>query len=153
MAYWLFKQEPSCYSFADLERDGETVWDGVANALALQHLRQVKRGDEILFYHTGAEKAVVGRMAAAADAVDDPAAKTATVKVRTPRPLPTSVPLAAIKADPAFAGWELLRNSRLSIMPVTEKMWRRVLALGEKPNASRPAEKARPPRPNRRRRA
>ena len=63
MARWLFKQEPTCYSFADLERDGKTLWDGISNALALQHLRKVKKGDRILFYHTGKEKAIVGEMA------------------------------------------------------------------------------------------
>jgi predicted RNA-binding protein with PUA-like domain len=72
MAYWLFKQEPGCYSFADLERDGSTVWDGVSNNLARQNLRQVKRGDRILFYHTGKDKAVVGEMTAHGDSRRDP---------------------------------------------------------------------------------
>src|SRR5260370_25400554 len=68
MAFWLFKQEPSCYSFADLRRDGKTAWDGVSNALARKYLRQVKRGDRIFFYHTGKEKAVVAEMTAASNA-------------------------------------------------------------------------------------
>jgi len=74
MALWVFKQEPTCYSFADLRRDGRTVWDGVHNALARKHLRQIKRGDRIFFYHTGKEKAVVGVMRAVADARDAPTA-------------------------------------------------------------------------------
>jgi len=97
MALWLFKQEPTCYSFADLRRDGRTVWDGVGNALARQHLRQVKRGDRVLFYHTGKEKAVVGVMRAAADArpaptPDDPGA--VVVEVEPVRALPRPVTLA-----------------------------------------------------------
>ncbi len=149
MAFWLFKQEPSCYSYADLERDGETVWDGVANAQALIHLRQVKQGDEILFYHTGADKAVVAVMAAAADAVRDDAATTATVRVKPVRRLPNPVSLAQIKADPALAtGWELTRHSRLSIMPVPEKIWRRLLACAATAPTKAPsaATKKNPPR-------
>ncbi len=74
MALWLFKQEPTCYSFADLRCDGRTVWDGVDNPLARKHLRQIKCGDRILFYHTGKEKAVVGVMRAVAAARDVPTA-------------------------------------------------------------------------------
>ena len=76
MAYWLFKEEPEHYSFADLQREGSTVWDGVSNNLARVHLRQVRRGDCILYYHTGKEKAIVGEMKAAADA--DPIRTTRT---------------------------------------------------------------------------
>ena len=132
MALWLFKQEPTCYSFADLRRDGRTVWDGVGNALARQHLRQVKRGDRVLFYHTGKEKAVVGVMRAAADArpaptPDDPGA--VVVEVEPVRALPRPVTLAEIKADKLLAEWELVRLPRLSVMPATESQWRRVEEL------------------------
>jgi predicted RNA-binding protein with PUA-like domain len=132
MALWLFKQEPTCYSFADLQRDGRTVWDGVVNALARKHLRQVKRGDRVLFYHTGKEKAVVGVMRAVGDArpaptKDDPAA--VVVEVEPVRPLKRPVTLAQIKADAALADWDLVRMSRLSVMPATEAQRRRVEEL------------------------
>jgi predicted RNA-binding protein with PUA-like domain len=132
MARWLFKQEPACYSFADLQRDGKTQWDGVSNALAKKHLRQVKRGDRVLFYHTGKEKAVVGEMRAAADARDAPTADDPTavvVEVEAVRALPRPVPLAEIKADPVLAQWDLVRLPRLSVVPVTEAQWRRVQEL------------------------
>ena len=132
MSLWLFKQEPTCYSFADLQRDGRTVWDGVSNALARKHLRQVKRGDRVLFYHTGKEKAVVGVMRAVADARptptgDDPGA--VVVEVEPVRALPRPVTLAEIKADKLLAQWDLVRLARLSVMPATESQWRRVEEL------------------------
>ena len=106
MALWAFKQEPDCYSFADLQRDGRTVWDGVNNALARKYLRQVKRGDRVLFYHTGKEKAVVGVMRAAADARPAPTADDAgavVVEVVPVGPLARPVPLAEIKKDSVLA--------------------------------------------------
>ena len=129
MALWLFKQEPTCYSFTDLRRDGRTVWDGVNNAVARKHLRQIKRGDRILFYHTGKEKAVVGVMRAVADAreaptADDPGA--VVVEVEALQPLARPVTLAEIKADPQLRDWELARLPRLSVMPATENQWRRI---------------------------
>jgi predicted RNA-binding protein with PUA-like domain len=122
MALWLFKIEPSCYSFADLERDGQTTWDGVRNALALKHLRAVKPGDRVLLYYTGTEKAVVGEMTAvtAADGV---------VTVKPVRRWTKPVTLAAVKADPTLATWELVRLPRLSVMPVTAQQWQRVERL------------------------
>lgn len=122
MARWLFKQEPDCYSYADLERDGETAWDGVTNALALIHLRNVKPGDRILLYHTGKEKAVIGEMKAVA-------AQDGAVTVAPVKKLKRPVTLAEIKADEAFAQWELVRNSRLSVMPVSEDLWKRLTAM------------------------
>ena len=132
MARWLFKEEPSHYSFADLERDGTAVWDGVSNALALKHLRQVRPGDRVLLYHTGKEKAVVGEMevVAAPGAADE---KQVAVTVRAVRRLQQSVPLRRIKADPTLADWELVRLPRLSVMPVTSAQWRRVEALSTSP--------------------
>ncbi len=132
MARWLFKEEPTHYSFADLEREGSTVWDGVANALALQHLRNVKAGDRVLFYHTGKEKAVVGVMAVASGP-EPGAAGDVTVTVRPVRRLHHPVPLSRIKADPTLAEWELVRLPRLSVMPVTEAQWRRVEELAHQP--------------------
>jgi predicted RNA-binding protein with PUA-like domain len=132
MARWLFKEEPSHYSFADLERDGGTVWEGVANALALQHLRKVRPGDEVFFYHTGKEKAVVGVMKVAA-APAAAAEGEVTVEVRPVRRLHHPVPLSRIKADKTLADWELVRLPRLSVMPVTDAQWRRVEELGNQP--------------------
>jgi predicted RNA-binding protein with PUA-like domain len=131
MARWLFKEEPSHYSFADLERDGTAVWDGVANALALQHLRKVQPGDRVFYYHTGKEKAVVGEMVVVSAMQDDD--KAVAVTVRPVRRLHHPVPLSRIKEDSAFVGWELVRLPRLSVMPVTDAQWQRVEELGKKP--------------------
>jgi predicted RNA-binding protein with PUA-like domain len=132
MSRWLFKQEPTCYSFADLERDGATVWDGVSNALARKHLRQAKPGDRVFFYHTGKEKAVVGEMrvvgeAAADSNSDDP--NSVVVKVKLIRRLKKPVPLSAIKADKLLAKWDLVRLPRLSVVPVSVEQWQRVEEL------------------------
>jgi predicted RNA-binding protein with PUA-like domain len=135
MPLWLFKEEPDSYSFADLQKDGSTVWSGVTNALAQKHLRAVKKGDRIFFYHTGDEKAVVGVMEAAADPAPDPedeTGKRVVVTVRPVRALKAPVTLVAIKADKAFADWELVRVPRLSVMPVSEERWKRIEAQSEK---------------------
>jgi predicted RNA-binding protein with PUA-like domain len=127
----LFKQEPSCYSFADLQRDGRTVWDGVSNALAQRHLSQARVGDRVLFYHTGKEKAVVGEMVVVAGprpAEGDE--KAVVVEVRAVRRL-APVPLARIKEDPALRDWDLVRLPRLSVVPVTPAQWRRVEQLSQ----------------------
>jgi predicted RNA-binding protein with PUA-like domain len=136
MALWIFKQEPTCYSFSDLRRDGRTVWDGVSNALARKNLRQIKRGDLVLFYHTGKEKAVVGIMRAAADARDAPAPddpKAVVVEVEPVGPLPRPVTLAEIKAESALAHWDFVRLPRLSVAPVTESQWKRIEELSATP--------------------
>ncbi|VTR98296.1 EVE domain-containing protein [Tuwongella immobilis] len=122
MARWLFKQEPDSYSYSDLERDGETVWDGVSNALALKHLRQAQPGDVVWFYHTGKEKAIVGEMRVVAN-------DAGVVKVAAVRRLAKPVTLAMVKADALLADWELVRLARLSVMPVSEAQWQRVEAL------------------------
>lgn len=126
---WLFKEEPSCYNFADLERDGSTTWAGVKNALACQHLRAVRQGDRVLYYHTGSERAIVGEMQVAADPTTDPDSadpKAIAVKVVPVRRWNPPVTLAQIKADPVFTDWELLRISRLSVMPVSSNLWLRL---------------------------
>lgn len=117
---WLFKTEPSDYSYQQLVKDGKTLWDGVKNALALQHLRAVKKGDEVVVYHTGDVKAVVGLAKAAASASDD---AVELVPVRTLSPLPLSV----IKADPRFKDFPLVRMGRLSVMPVPDSLWGRLI--------------------------
>jgi predicted RNA-binding protein with PUA-like domain len=129
---WLFKEEPSCYNYTDLERDGSTVWAGVKNALARRHLRSVKAGDRVLYYHTGKERAIVGEMRVAADPTSDPKSddpKAVAVKVAPVRRWERPVTLAQIKADPLFADWELLRISRLSVMPVSPEQWQRLEEL------------------------
>jgi predicted RNA-binding protein with PUA-like domain len=133
MANWLFKEEPGTYSFADLERDGTTTWSGVTNALAQKHLRSVKKGDRVFFYHTGNEKAVVGVMEVTADPMPDPADETGkrvTVTVKPIRKLKSPVTLAAIKADKSFAAWELVRQARLSVMPVQDALWEKIEKMG-----------------------
>ena len=132
MARWLFKEEPSHYSYADLERDGETVWNGVSNNLALQNLRKIRRKDRVLFYHTGSEKAVVGMMEVVADPEPDPddaTKKLVVVKVKAVRRLQHPVPLSRIKADPQLSDWDLVRLPRLSVVSVSEEQWRRVEEL------------------------
>jgi predicted RNA-binding protein with PUA-like domain len=123
---WLFKEEPTHYSYDDLARDGKTSWSGVKNALAQKHLRSVKKGDRIFYYHTGDEKAVVGTAKAAGDAYADPkeeAGKLATVDVVPVRRLPRAVALAQIKAKAFFKDFPLVRISRLSVMPVSDREW------------------------------
>jgi predicted RNA-binding protein with PUA-like domain len=132
MALWIFKQEPTSYSFSDLRRDGRTVWDGVSNALARKNLRQIKRGDLVFFYHTGKEKAIVGVMRAAADARDAPMPddpKAVVVEVEPVKPLPRPVTLAEIKNDPLLADWDFVRLPRLSVTAVTEAQWKRIEEL------------------------
>ena len=132
MACWLFKEEPDHYNFADLEREHTTLWDGVINAQARLNLLKVKRGERILYYHTGKEKAVVGEMKAAGNPMQDPQdadSKAVVVKVQAVRRWARPVTLKQIKEDPELAQWDLVRNSRLSVMPVTESQWRRVEEL------------------------
>ncbi len=135
MAYWLFKTEPSSYSFAQLERDGRTTWDGVANALARKHLGAVKRGDRIAIYHTGDEKAVVGVAAATSDAYPDPKAhgdaRAVVVDIAPTRPLARPVTLAELKARPALAAFPLVRLPRLSVMPVSVGEWKEIERLAK----------------------
>jgi predicted RNA-binding protein with PUA-like domain len=132
MAYWLFKEEPDHYSYDDLEREGRTVWDGVANNLALQNLRKVRPCDYVFFYHTGKEKAVVAEMRVVSEPRPGKEEKSIVVDVEPVRRLPHPVPLGVIKTDPKLAGWDLIRNSRLSIVPVSDAQWRRVNELSKR---------------------
>ena len=132
MAYWLLKTEPSAYSFSDLQRDGQTVWDGVRNAQALINIRAMHAGDRALLYHSGDERAVVGTAQIVSDPYPDPRAgdpKLVVVDVRAGQPVTKPVPLATIKADPAFATMALIRQPRLSVLPVTDEQWHRLLEL------------------------
>jgi predicted RNA-binding protein with PUA-like domain len=134
MSYWLLKTEPSDYSYSDLERDGGTAWDGVGNNLALKHMRRVRRGDWALVYHTGGERAAVGIGVVTSDPYPDPRREDPRLVVFDLRPgerLPRPVSLGEIKADPAFAGFELVRIPRLSVMPVPPELWARLVALAK----------------------
>ena len=129
---WLMKEEPSHYSYDDLVRDGCTSWTGVRNPLAQKHLRGIRAGDRIFFYHTGNEKAVVGIARAAGAAYPDPADKAGklyAVDVEPVRKLASPVTLTAIKADTSFASFPLVRMSRLSVMPVSDGEWTRSEAM------------------------
>jgi predicted RNA-binding protein with PUA-like domain len=126
---WLFKEEPSSYSFAQFTKDGGTTWSGVKNPLAQKHLRSVKKGDLIFYYHTGNEKAVIGVARAVGDAYPDPkdkAGKAAVVDVAPLRALERPVTLAEIKASKAFAAFPLTRLPRLSVMPVSDAEWKEI---------------------------
>ena len=133
MACWLLKTEPSAYAWENLVRDKTTVWDGITNALALMHLRAAAAGDRVLIYHTGGERRAVGiAKIVKGPRPDTRRANLAVVDLAPVKPLASPVTLEQIKADPAFAGWELLRISRLSFVPVPEPMWKRILELSNK---------------------
>jgi predicted RNA-binding protein with PUA-like domain len=131
-AFWILKTEPSEYSFADLRREGRARWDGISNAVALKHLRSMQRGDRALIYHTGDEKRMVGLATVASDPYRDPAGdeRSVVVDLEPGEPLGVPVTLAQVKADPAFADLGLVRMGRLSVVPVPEPQWRRLLEMG-----------------------
>lgn len=129
MSNWLLKTEPSDYSFTDLERDGGTTWDGINNNWALKNLRQLRKGDRALIYHTGNERAVVGEARIDSDPYPDPQteeARLVVVDVAPVRAWQRRVTLAEIKSDPAFADFDLVRFSRLSVVPVPARLWKRL---------------------------
>jgi predicted RNA-binding protein with PUA-like domain len=129
MAYWLMKSEPSSYSWDDLVRDGGTEWDGVRNNAARLHLKAMKPGDEAFFYASMTDKAVVGIMRIAREAQPDPKDPAwVSVRVEPVKPI-GPVTLAKIKAEPALAKMELIRQSRLSVAPVRDDEWRTVLKM------------------------
>ena len=132
---WLFKEEPTHYSFDDFAKDKKAMWSGVRNPVAQKHLHAVKKGDRVFFYHTGDEKAVVGVAKALGDAYPDPDDKTgkfAVVDIAPVRKLARPVTLKEIKADPAFKDFPLVRISRLSVMPVTDAEWVRIEKMASK---------------------
>ena len=140
MAQWLVKEEPEHYGFDQLEKDRTTVWAGVRNPLAQKHLRGIKRGDRIFYYHTGKEKSVVATAKAASDAYPDPAdasGKLSVVDIVPEKKLPRPVTLAEIKSDKAFASFPLVRMSRLSVMPVTDAEWARIEKLSRSDRSDR----------------
>ena len=132
MASFLFKTEPSTYSYADLARDKRAVWDGVSNPVALRHLAVVRKGDTVVIYHTGDEKRAVGLARATSDSYPDPKLgdpKRLVVDLKPERALPRAVTLATVKADPVLRTTELARLPRLSVMPFTAAQFERLLEL------------------------
>jgi predicted RNA-binding protein with PUA-like domain len=130
---WLVKEEPANYSFDTFAKDGGAVWSGVKNPLAQKHLRSMRKGDRVFYYHTGSEKAVVGIARVTRDAYPDPGDKTGTAFVADLAPvkkLARPVTLAEIKGDPAFETFPLVRIARLSVMPVTDVEWSRIEKKG-----------------------
>jgi predicted RNA-binding protein with PUA-like domain len=124
---WLFKTEPSVYSFQQLQKDKKTMWDGVKNNLALKNLKDIEKGDEILIYHTGEEKAAIGIARALGGAYPDPSKKDPkllVVDIEAVKPLPRPVTLAEVKANKKLANFDLVRLSRLSIMKVSDEQWK-----------------------------
>lgn len=124
MGYWVVKTEPSTYSYDDLAREGTTVWDGVKNPVAVKHLRAMQPGDAVMIYHTGDEKAIVGLAKVVAQ--DQ---KLGLPKLTAERPVPRPVTLAAIKADKAFADLGLVRQGRLSVVPVPASLFQKLLQM------------------------
>ena len=133
MNYWLVKQEPETYSFDDLIRDKKTVWDGVRNYQARGHLREMKRGDKVLFYHSGSEKAVVGAAEVLRENFPDPAdEKWIAVEIKPVEKFKKAVTLDEIKAEKSLENIALIKQSRLSVMPLTEDDFKTILRLGKK---------------------
>ncbi len=119
---YLLKTEPSVYSFADLQRDKTTTWDGVTNPTAVKHLREMKPGDRLIIYHTGDDKSAVGTASVVSVDATDP--KTPLVKIMAGKSLPDAVSLATIKANPLFADSPLVRQGRLSVVPLTAAQYK-----------------------------
>jgi predicted RNA-binding protein with PUA-like domain len=134
MAFWILKTEPSSYAYDDLEREQTTVWDGVTNPQALNNIRQMRPGDRALIYHSGDERAAVGLAEIVSGPYADPNLddnRLVVVDVRAVWRLTRPITLAAIKADPAFAQFGLVRQGRLSIVPVSDDLWQRLMEMEE----------------------
>lgn len=132
---WLVKEEPTNYDFATFQKDGRTVWSGVKNPVAQKNLRAMVPGDRVFYYHTGAEKAIVGTARVAGAPYPDPASADGSlvvVEFTCDQALPAPVTLKAVKADPRFADFALTRVPRLSVMPVTDAQWDMILEMADK---------------------
>jgi len=132
---WLFKTEPSVYSYQQLVEDKKTMWDGVGNNLALKHLKGIKKGEQIFIYHTGDEKAAVGVAKALGGAYPDPSKgnpRLLVVDIEPVRALPRPVTLAEVKAHPKLKNFDLVKNSRLSIMKLTDEQWEIMAGMARK---------------------
>lgn len=140
MSYWLFKTEPQDYSWANLEEDGRTVWNGVKNPLALKHLRTLQPADQVLIYHSGKERQVVGVAEVMTLPYPDPALREprrVVVDIQAVRSLPKPVTLAQIKQNGNFTGFDLIRLPRLSVIPVSADHWQHLLQLAGESSMSR----------------
>ena len=144
MPQWVLKEEPDHYGWADLVREGRTEWDGVHNALALRNLKAMRPGDRAIFYHTGSERACIGIVEVVGDPRPDPRDDRGSwwVEVRPVRPLGRPIPLAELKADPGLAGFDLIRLGRLSVVPVTNAQWARLLRHERTPSGAGPSTRA-----------
>lgn len=134
MQYWLMKSEPDEYSWEDLIRDGKTAWSGVRNFAAAKNMRSMVKGDQVFFYHSREGLAVVGIMEIAREHYPDPAAqndKFVLVDVAPLKPLPRPVTLGEIKANPALAEMPLVKQSRLSVSPVSAEQWTEIVRMAE----------------------
>ncbi|HKI86956.1 MAG TPA: EVE domain-containing protein [Thermoanaerobaculia bacterium] len=132
MSHFLLKTEPGSYSFSDLEREGGTVWDGVRNNLALSHMREIEKDDEVIIYHSGREASAIGIARVSRGAYRDPSSSEERIVVFDVEPvqrLPRPVSLKELKSDPAFKGSDLARLPRLSVVPLTKAQWRKILSL------------------------
>ena len=138
MNYWLAKQEPSGprgYNILQLQKDNKTMWDGVHNNLALKHIRNMKKDDLVFFYHTGDERQVVGIMSVISNPYPNPEEENkrfVVVDVKFKKLLKTPVTLDTIKKQKKFKNWELLRISRLSVMPVPKIIWDDIIKMSQK---------------------
>jgi predicted RNA-binding protein with PUA-like domain len=119
---YLLKTEPTVYSFADLQRENTTIWDGVTNPVALKNLRGMKPGEKLVIYHTGDEKTAVGTAAVVSVDASDP--KNPQVKIKVGKPVPRPVTLSEIKAHKLFADSPLVRQGRLSVVPLTDPQYK-----------------------------
>ena len=129
--YWILKTEPSTYSFANLAKEGTAVWDGVTNPVALRNIRGMAPGDQVMIYHTGDEKAIVGYASVVSEPRPDPKnPKLTVVDLKAGSAIQKPVTLAVIKADPAFADLALVRQGRLSVVSVPAPLWKRLSAMG-----------------------
>jgi predicted RNA-binding protein with PUA-like domain len=132
---WLFKTEPSVYSFQQLQKDKKTIWDGVANNLALKNLKDIKKGELILIYHTGDERQAVGVARALGGAYPDPSKKdpkALVVDIEAVKALSRPVTLAEVKANKKLANFDLVRLGRLSIMKVSDEQWKTIEEMAER---------------------
>ncbi len=135
MKYWLCKQEPSTYNMDLLQKEKTTTWDGVHNNLAVKHIGMMKKGDQAFFYHSGDEKQIVGIMEITSNPYPNPKEKNprfVIVDVKYKKRLDRPVTLAEIKSNPKFKNWDLLKISRLSVMPVSSQIWSEILKISQK---------------------
>jgi predicted RNA-binding protein with PUA-like domain len=134
MAKWLFKTEPSDYSFDDLLREGKTVWDGVRNNWALKNLSSIKNGDDVFIYHTGKEKKIVGIAQVISEPYPDPRysdEKLLVIDIKAVKQFSQHISLKMLKNDPLFSDFMLVKFTRLSILAVNDKYWKKIVQLSQ----------------------